>query len=145
MANYETTNTQCEELISETNEDSYKTSAFGMEFFNVERCNKDINAVRANIKRTMRLMERALECLDKAQACLDESSGVAGGALVAIDPEDWIKSDAEHHLNTARFAARLAEGASMKSSDDMLNVILKLRATDVAPDVNDEDDGGEWA
>ena len=145
MANYETTNTQCEELTCETSEDSYKTSAFGMEFFNVERCNKDINAVRANFKRTMRLMERALECLDKAQACLDKSSGIEGGALVAIDDEDWIKFDAEHYLNTARFVTQLAEGASMKSSDDMLNVILKLRATNVAPDLNDEDDNCEWA
>ena len=145
MANYETTNTQCEELIIEASEDSYKTSAFGMEFFNVERCNKDIDEVRANIKQTMLLMERALECLDEAQACLDKSSGISGGALVAIDSENLIKFDAEHLLNAAQFATQLAEGASMKSSDNMLNVILKLRATCVAPDINDEDDNCEWA
>ena len=145
MANYETTNTQCEELISETNEDSYKTIAFGMEFFNVERCNKDINAVRANINRAMLAMSRALERLDKAQASLDASAGVAGGALVAIDPEDGVKCDAEFHLNSARDAARIAKCCAVKSSERILNIICQLYAAGVKPDFNDEDDGGEWA
>lgn len=137
MANYETTNTQCEE--------SYKTSAFGMDFFNVEQCDKDIDKARADINRAMLAMSRALERLDKAQASLHESAGVAGGALVAIDPEDGVKCDAEIHLNSARDAARIAKCCAVKSSERILSIICQLYATGVKPDFNDEDDGGEWA
>ena len=137
MANYETTNTQCEE--------SYKKSAFGMDFFNVEQCDKDIDKARADINRAMLAMSRALERLDKAQASLHESTGVAGGALVAIDPEDGVKCDAEIHLNSARDAARLAKCCAVKSSERILSIICQLYATGVKPDFNDEDDGGEWA
>ena len=145
MANYETTNTQCEELRNETSEESYKTSAFGMEFFNVEQCDKDIDKARADINRAMLAMSRALERLDKAQASLHESAGVAGGALVAIDPEDGVKCDAEFHLNSARDAARLAKCCAVKSSERILSIICQLYATGVKPGFNDEDDGGEWA
>lgn len=145
MANYETTNTQCEELRTETSEESYKTSAFGMEFFNVEQCNKDIDKARADINRAMHALSIALERLDKAQASLDESTGVAVGALVAIDPEDGIKCDAEFPLNSARDAARLAKCCAVKSSERILSIICQLYAAGVKPDINDEDDGGEWA
>ena len=145
MANNETTNTQCEELTCETSEDSYKTSAFGMEFFNVERCNKDIDNEREAIKRAMHSLSCALERLDKAKACLDESLGVSGGAMVAIDPEKGIKCDAEVHLNCARLGAKYANRCALKSSERILRIISELYAAGVKQDLNDEDDNCEWA
>lgn len=145
MDNYETTNTQCEELRTETSDDSYKTSAFGMEFFNVEQCNKDIDNARANINSAMHSLSCVLERLDKAKASLDESLGVVGGAIVAIDPEEGIKCDAEIHLNIARLGAQHASRCAIKSSERILSIICQLYATGVKQDFNDEDDGGEWA
>lgn len=145
MANNETTNTQCEELQTETCEVTYITSAFGMAFFNAEQCNKDINKARADINRAMNSLNIALERLNKAQACLDESLGVAGGAIVAIDPEVGIKCDAEFHLNSARGWAQYAECCAVKSSERILGLICELYAAGVKPDLNDEDDSNEWA
>lgn len=145
MANYETTNTQCKELRNETSDDSYKTSVFGMEFFNVEQCNKDIDNARANINRAMHSLSCVLERLDKAKASLDESLGVAGGAIVAIDPEEGIKCDAEIHLNIARLGAKHASRCAIKSSELILRIISELYAAGVKQDLNDEDDNCDWA
>ena len=145
MAKYETTNTQCEELRTETSEYPYKTSAFGMEFFNSEQCNKDIDNARADINRAMHSLSCVLKRLDKAQACLDESLGVAGGAIVAIDPEAGIKCDAEVHLSCARLGAEYASRVAIKSSERILRIISELYAAGVKQDLNDEDDNCEWS
>lgn len=145
MANYETTNTQCEELISKTIEPSYTAkSNLGNDFFNAERCNKDIDNARADINRAMHSLRCALERLDKAQACLNESLGVAD-AFVAIDPEEGIKCDAEIHLNSARLGAKYANRCAIKSSERILRIISELYAAGVKQDLNDEDDNCERA
>lgn len=137
MANNETTNTQCEELISKTRENSYTAkSNLGNDFFNAERCNKDINAVRADIERAMHELECVLERLDKAQACIDESLGVAD-AFVPIDAERGIKSDAEHYLDSARNMCLGAKCESMVAANRMFEVILRLRLAGVTPEIKD--------
>lgn len=145
MANNETTNTQREELQTETSEDSYKTSAFGMAFFNVEQCNKDIDNARDDINRAMHSLSCALERLNKAKACLDESLGVSGGAIVSIDPEAGIKCNAEIHLNSARLGAKYANRCAIKSSERILRIISELYAASVKQDLNDEEDNLELA
>ena len=76
----------------ETTERTYYSPAFGFDFFDTEKCQKDIKLVRMGVDKAIALMKYALRKLDEAQESIEREAGMGDDgwhllqvAQIAID------------------------------------------------------------
>lgn len=110
MANLNNERTTCERITNERKFDSYH-KGFGFDFFDTNKCLRDIDRVRYGVGSMIAMMQHVLQILDEAQDNIDRNSNMTNEALSLLRESETIIDDARKDSQTC--------------IDEMANVIRK--------------------
>ena len=102
--------TACERITNDRKFDSYH-KRFGFDFFDTNKCLRDIDRVRYGVGSMIAMMQHVLQILDEAQDNIDRNSNMTNEALALLRESETIIDDARKDSQTC--------------IDEMANVIRK--------------------
>lgn len=102
--------TACERITNDRKFDSYH-KWFGFDFFDTNKCLRDIDRVRYGVGSMIAMMQHVLQILDEAQDNIDRNSNMTNEALALLRESETIIDDARKDSQTC--------------IDEMANVIRK--------------------
>lgn len=110
MANLNNEKTTCERITNDLKFDSYH-KGFGFDFFDTNKCLRDIDRIRYGVGSMIAMMQYVLQILDEAQDNIDRNSNMTNEALALLRESETIIDDARKDSQTC--------------IDEMANVIRK--------------------
>lgn len=91
--------TTCERITNERKFDSYH-KWFGFDFFDTNKCLRDIDRVRYGVGSMISMMQHVLQILDEAQDNIDRNSNMTNEALDLLRESETIIDDARKDSQT---------------------------------------------